>query len=140
MQAEVNDGNPRRHFVEYDHPDGLYTVEAHQVTKATEGTVTVPGNETVNVREGDVIVRRGNYHEVHSAKAWDELGLEPQGEQKELEPFPEDAQPEKVFDPSEHTAAEVRRYLRNPELSDDERRRVEDAERDGQNRSSAFPR
>jgi hypothetical protein len=137
---DTNDGTPRRHFVEYDHPDGLYTLEAHRVTKATEGEVNLPGNTTGYAREGQVIVRRGNYAEVHEGKAFDELGLEPQAEQKVLEPYTEDKEPEELFDPSTHTAAEVRRYLRNPELSDEERQRVEDAERDGQNRSSAFPR
>ena len=140
MLAEVNDGNPRRDFVEYDHPDGLFTIEAHRVSKATEGDVTVPGGETVAARDGSVIVKRGNYYEVHTGKAFDEMGLEPVREQRELAPFEVVEEEAPQFDPSEHSAAEVRRYLRNPELSAEERQRVEDAERDGQNRSSAFPR
>lgn len=140
MQAETNDGNPRRHFVEYDHPDGLYTLEAHKVTKKTEGTVTTPGNVNKDAREGDVLVRNGNYYEVYSADAWDELGLEAQEDQKDLEPFTVDEEVEPEWDPSEHSAAEVRRYLRNENYSEDERNRVADAERANLNRSSAFPK
>lgn len=140
MQAETNDGTPRRDFVEYDHPDGLYTVEAHKVTKKTEGDVTTPGGSVVSAREGDVLVRRGNYYEVHSADAWNEMGLEGQRDQKDLDPWAEDEEEETLFDPSEKTAAEVRRYLRNPEVSDEEKERVREAEQNGQNRASAFPK
>lgn len=139
MEAEVMNGEPRRDFVEYDHPDGLYTVEAHRVSKETAGTVLTPGNIPQLASAGDVIVKRGNYYEVHSGKAFDEMGLVPVREQKELEQFTDAEDEEAKFDPSEHSAAEVRRYLRNPELSDEERARVVDAERNGANRSSAIP-
>lgn len=138
-EVTVNNGEPRRDFVEYDHPDGLYTVEAHKVYKDTEGTVLTPGNIPQLARAGDVIVKRGNYYEVHSGKAFAEIGLVPVREQKELEQYAAVEDEEAKFDPSEHTAAEVRRYLRNPELSDEERERVVTAEREGQNRTSAFP-
>lgn len=140
MQAETNDGNPRRDFVEYDHPDGLYTIEAHKVTKATEGTVNTPGNVPAEVREGDVLIRRGNYYEVHPGDVFDGFGLEAQRDQKDLQPFDENVEAEPEWDPSEHSAAEVRRYLRNPNLSDEERQRVIEAEQNGHNRASAFPR
>jgi hypothetical protein len=140
MQAETNDGNPRRDFVEYDHPDGAYTLEAHVVTPQTEGQVTVPGGQAVDVRAGDVLVKRGNYYEVHNASAWREMGLEPQRDQRDLEPFSENDEPETEWDPNEHTAAEVRRYLRDPNTSDEEKDRVREAEQNGQNRASAFPR
>lgn len=138
--AEVNDGEPRRDFVEYDHPEGAYTVEAHRVSKDTAGTVLTPGNVPVAAVDGDVLIKRGNYYEVHNGKAFDEMGLIPVRDQEDLEPFDVDTEEEPQFDPNDHTAAEVRRYLRNPELSDEERQRVEDAERDGQNRATAFPR
>jgi len=138
MQAETT-GAIRRDFVEYDHPDGLYTLEAHKVTPDTEGEVTVAGHETVSVRAGQVLVRNGNFYEVHSGDAFDAIGLVPVRDQQDLEQQETPVEAEKLFDPSEHTAAEVRRYLRNPELSDEERTRVIDAERDGNNRVSAFP-
>lgn len=137
--AEVNNGEPRRDFVEYDHPDGLYTLEAHKVLKDTEGTVLTAGNIPVFARVGDVLVRQGNYYEVHSGPAFDEIGLIPVREQNALEQFGAVEDEEKKFDPSEHSAAEVRRYLRNPELSEEERERVVELERNGANRSSAIP-
>lgn len=137
--AEVNDGNPRRDFVEYDHPDGLYTLEAHHVTPETEGEVTVPGAQTVSVRSGQYLVKRGNFYDVHDADAFDELGLVPVREQKDLEQWESTVEEPEPWDPNEHSAAEVRRYLRNPELDDEERVRVEEAERAGKNRASAFP-
>lgn len=140
MQAETNDGTPRRDFVEYDHPEGVYTVEAHRVTKDTEGEVNAPGNQSIEARAGDVLIRRGNYYEVHKGDIFDGFGLEPQREQRDLTPFVEDEDVVEEWDPSHHSAAEVRRYLRDPKLTDDERQRVEDAERSGLNRSSAFPR
>lgn len=138
--AEVQDGTPRRDFVEYDHPDGLYTLEVHQVTADTEGEVTVPGGTVQSVRAGDYLVRRGgSVYDVHNADAFEEMGLVAAREQKNLEQWESTVDEPAPFDPSEHTAAEVRRYLRDPNLSDEERQRVEDAERDGKNRESAFP-
>lgn len=139
MQAEINNGEPRRDFVEYDHPDGLYTVEAHRVTKTTEGEVTVPGGGVELAREGDVLIRRGNVYEVHKGDVFDGFGLEAQRDQRDLDPFVTDEAPVVLYDPNEHTAAEVRRYLRS-DITDEERARVEDAEHGGQNRASAFPR
>lgn len=140
MEAEVNDGNPRRDFVEYDHPEGLYTLEAHHVTPDTEGEVTVPGGQTVKVRSGQVLVRRGpNYYDVHSGEDFEDLGLVATRDQNDLDQWEKVEEEPEVFDPNEHTAREVRLYLRNPGLSDEERERVMTAEREGRNRSSAFP-
>jgi hypothetical protein len=139
-QAAVNNGEPRRDWVEYDHPDGAYTLLVHKVTKDTEGSFTGPGNVPLDAREGQYVVKRDNFYEVHDGDAFDEFGLEAVREQEDLDPFAVDEPEEEKYNPNDHTAAEVRRYLRNPELTDEERTRVEDAERDGQNRASAFPR
>lgn len=139
MSAEVMDGNPRRDFVEYDHPQGLYTVEAHQITPDTEGDFTVPGGQVVQGRAGQYAVRRGNVYDLYSTEAFEDLGLVATREQQDLEQWESTVDEPVLFDPSEHTAREVRLYLRNPGLSDEERERVENAERDGRNRASAFP-
>ena len=134
-------GHVRRDFVEYDHPDGLYTLKAHVVTDKTKGEVSVPGGGSAYALPGQVLVeteRPGTY-DIHEPDAFDEIGLEAVTEQKDLGEDEDDTEAAPEYDPSEHTAAEVRRYLRNPELDATERDRVLNAERDGRNRPSAIP-
>lgn len=134
-------GHVRRHFVEYDHPEGKFTLKAHVVTDKTKGEVSVPGGGSQVVQTGQVLIetdRPGTY-EVHEGNAFDEFGLEPVTDQVDLGEDEDTADEEPLYDPSEHTAAEVRRYLRNPNLDTAERDRVVSAERSGENRASAIP-
>lgn len=134
-------GHVRRDFVEFDHPDGLYTLKAHKVTDKTKGEVSIPGGGSQYAQPGQVLVettRPGTY-DIHEASAFDEFGLEAVSDQRDLGEDEDVTESEPLFDPAEHTAAEVRRYLRNPQLDDTERDRVVDAERSGQNRASAIP-
>jgi hypothetical protein len=140
MTAPTNDGTPRRDFVEYDHPDGLYTVEAHVVTAETEGEFPMAGGTYPKARAGDVVVRNGNYYDIYDAEAWANMELEGARDQEVLEPFPTEQSSAPEFDPAGTDAASVRRYLLNPNTSDEEKQRVARTERDGKNRQSAFPR
>lgn len=141
---QINDGNPRRDFVEYDHPNGDFTRRVHRVTKNTEGDVTTPGNITTSVRDGDVLIEtdRPNTYEVYSGDVFDSLGWEASRDQIDYTPDEPETETEPQFDPSEHDAGAVRRYLRNPDLTDAERDRVIAAEMgpDGKKRTSAVPR
>lgn len=142
MSEPYVQGHVRRDFVEHDHPEGAYTLKAHRVTDKTKGEVSIPGGGVQYVQPGQVLVeteRPGTY-EVHEGDAFDEIGLDPVTDQKDLGADEDTAEPEPLFDPSEHNAAEVRRYLLNPTHDDAERERVVNAERDGQNRTSAIPR
>lgn len=140
MTAPTNDGTPRRDFVEYDHPDGLYTVEAHVVTEETEGAFPQAGGTYPQARAGDVVVRNGNYYDIYDAEAWANMELVGARDQEDLAPFPTDESSAPEFDPSANDAATVRRYLLNPKTDEAERQRVARAERAGKNRQSAFPR
>lgn len=134
-------GQVRRHFVEHDQVDGLYTLKAHRVTEQTKGEVSIVGGGARTVQPGEILVeteRPGTY-DVYDAAAFDEMGLDPVTEQLDLGQDEDTTEPEPVFNPEEHTAAEVRRYLRNPLLDATERDRVVVAERESRNRPSAIP-
>ena len=139
-------GRVRRHFVDHDHPQGLYTVRAHVVTDKTEGDVITPGQtEAHAARAGEVLVETGrpDVYTVYPADAWKELGLEAVEDQQDLSTEDTQETEEPVFDPNDHTAQEVRLYLRGLPDTDEgnaEYDRVTDAEREGNNRQSAFPR
>jgi len=139
-------GTVRRHFVEHDHPSGLYTVSAHRVTKSTEGEVMVPEGGVRKVSAGDVLVAtdRPDVYTVYPGAVFDEMELEAQEDQKDLEQDTVDVPEEPKFNPNEHNAAEVRRYLRTLDTStedgQEEYDRVVTAEQEGNNRQSAFPR
>src|SRR5881394_919950 len=70
-------GTVRRHFVEHDHPSGLYTVSAHRVTKSTEGEVMVPEGGVRKVSAGDVLVAtdRPDVYTVYPGAVFDEMSL-----------------------------------------------------------------
>jgi len=134
-------GHTRRDFVEYDHPEGAYTIRAHVVTNKTVGDVLTSDGGSRTVSAGDVLVEtdRPGVYTVYNGAHFDELSLEPVREQKDLGEDENGEEEEALFDPSEHKADEVRRYLRKPGLSVTERNRVILAERDGFNRASAIP-
>lgn len=140
MNEPVVTGEPRRDFVEYDHPEGLYTLEAHTVTADTEGQFPVAGGTYQDAREGDVVVRRGTVYEIHDADAWTALDLNATRDQEDLNPYVEPEAVSKTPDPSTMDAASVRRYLLSPNHTDEEKQTVARAEQDGKNRSSAFPK
>lgn len=100
------------------------TIEVATVGKETE--VNVVGG-TRQVSPGDLLVQTGR------PDVWDVVSEQQLMEMAEFEPDGGDQ-----FDPSDHTAAEVKDYLQS-NISIEERERVATAERNGKNRSSAFP-
>lgn len=114
-----------------------HSADVHRVTKDTEGQVQTAGSVYVDAREGDVLVRTANpdVYEVHNGKAWDELVS---GQQDTSDQAKQDA--DDYFEPDDHTAAEVRKYLSRSDVSAENKTRVVEAETNGRNRQSAFPR
>lgn len=144
-----------REYVTYSNENGG-ECEVHRVTKDTAGRVQVIGGGTRTVSEGDVLVRTSNpyYHDVYPEKAFNEMfpqeGSAKDSQQKAPVEYPgladydtDDEDDEDVFEPVDHSAAEVRRYLRGLDRDEpdqeEEYQRVVAAEQAGKNRSSAFP-
>jgi hypothetical protein len=146
MSVKVNDGyetwtDKKGHAVSREFEtatlhDGT-EVEAHTVTKDTEGEVNTVGNDVRSVSEGDVIVRtdRPGTYDVYSADAFGELC----GPYKAPRKAGDEESPE-YFEPSDHTAREVREFLLRDDVSDEDKERVRQAESEGRNRATAFPR
>lgn len=138
-------GRIRRHFVEYDHPKGAFTLRAHRVTEKTVGEVQTPGGPVVTPAVGDYLVETGrpDVYEVHSGDAFDEMNLAQNGEQEDWDQDADVTDEPEEFDPSTHSAAETRLYLRSLDTDTDEGQaewdRVVEAERAGKNRNSAVP-
>lgn len=140
--------HPQRDFVEYESTDGPYrTLNVHQVTEDTAGEVPTVGG-TVEVQPGQYLVHTGNpqYFDVYDSKAFEEMGFTATREQRDLhnaaeEPVEEaDTSDQDFFEPSEHTAREVHAFLSDPDVSDENKARVREAEESGQNRRTAFPK
>lgn len=147
-------GDPKWEFRTLFNKDGG-SVEAAAVT---EETATVEGSDGVSrpadvrtvdgpkrLHVGNVIVKTGapDVYDVYDGSVWAEMGygenVSDEDRQPALATTVDEDDEDAVFEPSEHTAVQVKRYLKRDDLSDEERERVEDAERNGQNRSSAFP-
>lgn len=130
-------------FQEFENENGG-TVLAHVVTEETAGTVHESvSNRTVDVTPGDVLIktaRDGEYelpdrdwfnstYNVRVKTAQNDESVKPSGESSDGEPF----------DPSAHSAADVKRYLDSIRYEDpDEYDRVRAAEADGKGRASAL--
>lgn len=108
------------------------TIEVATVGKETE--INVVGG-TRQVSPGDLLVQTGrpDVWDVVSEQQLMEMASPVSNFEPEFEPDGGDQ-----FDPSDHTAAEVKDYLQS-NISIEERERVATAERNGKNRSSAFP-
>lgn len=120
-----------REWVEYENDEGA-TVTACRVTPDTLGTVRLSGGGKHDLKVGDVLVQtqNSNVYDVYTSRAFDEM-------------FPARAdgvEEERVFNPSDYTAREVRKYLaeKDDEGDVDEVERVTEAEKAGKNRKGAL--
>lgn len=116
-------------------------VSAHTVTEETEGEVGIVGGVHKAV-VGEVLMatNRPNTWDVYTQDAWTELGatevvIENDDDFMEDEPVIVASEP---FNPTAHTAVEVRAFLARTDVSEEEKGRVRQAEVNGLNRSSAL--
>lgn len=154
MTQPITHDHPNREFTTHkiaatdETPE--YEVQAHEVTDETRGRVQVPGG-VQDVGPGDVLVptERGDVYHVLSKDAFAELTgpRKSRFQSRSRRDASSDtrradaARDEDFGDPSDHTAAEVRRridFLRSEDRHD-EAERLADAERNGKNRKSAIP-
>lgn len=130
------DGNLHtREFEDTQLHDGT-PVRAHVVTDDTAGEVnTMVGAR--EVRKGDVLVEsdRPGQYDVYNADMWSELTTSsaPTKDPVTVDDSDDD------YEPSDHTAREVREFLSREDLDDENRVRVIAAERSGRNRGTAIP-
>lgn len=119
-----------REFVEYENDEGA-TVLAHRVTPDTEGAVILVGGAKHDLRSGEVLVQsqNANVYDVYPGRQFDTM-------------FPvrsDGVEEERLFNPSDYTAKEVRQYLEANENDEEEWDRVVEAEKAGKNRKGALP-
>jgi hypothetical protein len=147
MTAPVDDGVPNRPTTTHRTKDGASFIEVHVVDDDSAGEVqTVDGTRLV--KPGDVLVatNRPEIWNVYSEDAFGEMGTSeaepgdvPQPVDADVEFEDETPDESPGFDPSEHSAAEVREYLDSPNVDEDTKRRVVEAERANKNRATAIP-
>jgi hypothetical protein len=120
------------------------TITAHVVTEDTAGTVITVGGVGRDVAPGDVLIGtdRPDVYHVADSSALEGYSAHDDSADADIlaDVEAEDSDQPDEFDPSKHTAADVRAYLRR--MREDENRaefeRVTEAERYGLNRSSAL--
>lgn len=141
MTAPI-EGSVNREFKTYRNENGG-EVRAHVVTEDTAGTIREAySGRTRDVNEGDVLVESGRPDEYQVVSKDDFSAYSEDDSTVEGVVSNDDSDDDSdAFDPSDHTAAEVREYLnaQRAKGDDTEYARVENAERDGKNRASAFP-
>lgn len=129
-------------FETHRHSSSNEELRVHKVTKETAGDYSVIGGSR-NVHEGEMLVEttRPGVYDVYSERDFSDLGLDPVGKETVSEPvtdeetdFSDEDDESEAFNPSDHNASEVRQYLRRSDVSDEEKARVRQAERDGLNR------
>lgn len=125
-----------RKFESYD-LDDENTVQAHRVTEDTAGEVTTPGHIPAVAVPGDVLVSTNHPDvvELHRKSDWDRSESERQANARAAE---EDVEMLEFFEPADHTATEVRRFLAREDVPEDIKSRVREAEVQGKNRQSAL--
>lgn len=130
-----------REFKEYENENGA-RVRAHVVTEETQGHYQAVDGTGQTVGVGQVLVEAGRpgVYDVTDAKGFKDAYKEDKSADTVDVPAENDGTPDEGgsdFDPSEHTAAEVKAYL-DSVRGTDEYARVSAAEREGKNRGSAL--
>lgn len=119
-------------------------VEVHEVTEDTKGTYPMVGRGPVDVRPGDYLVRSANSNQYETIANLDGYTADKGSTVSAVEfqaPTTSQETQSTGFDPTEHSASEVKSYLKGRDDEGDyaEYNRVVNAEKAGKNRSTAYP-
>lgn len=132
----MSHGDPDREFT-----TAANGAEFHKLTDESvgeTGEVVTPDNRARKVSAGDVLVKtdRPDVYNVYTKDEWNDMGVESASRVDDDED--EDTEETPQFHAWEHSAADVRAYLNDPAVSEEERARVRKEEEENGNRATAL--